>query len=181
MEAKKIYLEIFSYSLRELLPFLQEKLSLIFRLPVERGKELELPEKALNRYREQYEASRLLEKVSSLPNGKSLGITSVDLFAPGLNFVFGQAEIGGRKGLISTARLDPRFYGEEFDESLFLKRVLKEAVHELGHTFGLRHCRNPNCVMFFSNSISDTDRKSESFCSFCKRNFLTTCNFSGDG
>jgi archaemetzincin len=181
METKKIYLETFSASLRELLPFLQEKLSLIFHLPVEKGKELELPEGALNHYRKQYEASRLLEEVSSLPSGKSLGITSVDLFAPGLNFVFGQAEIGGKRGLISTARLDPRFYREEFNKALFLKRVLKEAVHELGHTFGLRHCRNPECVMFFSNSLSDTDKKSEKFCPLCEQSFLSTCNFSGDG
>jgi archaemetzincin len=41
-------------------------------------------------------------------------------------------------------------------------------VHELGHVFGLEHCPDPECVMHFSNSLLDTDRKSTSFCSQCR-------------
>jgi pyruvate-formate lyase-activating enzyme len=33
------------------------------------------------------------------------------------------------------------------DEALFLARVVKEAVHELWHTFGLEHCRDRRCVI----------------------------------
>jgi archaemetzincin len=180
MEVKKIYLEIFSGAPREFLPFLQEKLFYIFHLPVEIGREYKVPEKAINPSRGQYEASELLQKISSYPQGKSLGITSVDLYAPGLNFIFGQAEVGGRRALISVARLDPRFYGDKFNEPIFLKRILKEAVHELGHTFGLKHCRSSDCVMYFSNTLSDTDRKSAKFCQLCEQTFLSTCNFSDD-
>src|SRR5207244_9928385 len=47
-------------------------------------------------------------------------------------------------------------------------RVVKTAVHELGHTLGLgHHGANPQCVMFFSEKLADTDRKSRDFCRAC--------------
>ncbi|MEA2005134.1 MAG: hypothetical protein U9O50_02570 [Acidobacteriota bacterium] len=44
-----------------------------------------------------------------------------------------------------------------------------EAVHELGHTYGLSHCPDAKCVMHFSNSLLDTDKKSASFCTHCHK------------
>jgi archaemetzincin len=52
--------------------------------------------------------------------------------------------------------------------SVFYQRIVKEAVHELGHAFGLNHCRNIKCVMHFSNSLSDTDIKTSHLCNVCK-------------
>jgi archaemetzincin len=85
------------------------------------------------------------------------------------NFIFGLAQLRGRVALVSTRRLDPTFYGEKPSPGLFLERVVKEAIHELGHTFGLGHCADPRCVMSFSNSISDVDAKSAAFCPDCKK------------
>ena len=65
--------------------------------------------------------------------------------------------------------LRQEFYNLPRDQGLFHKRGLTEAVHELGHTYGLGHCRNPRCVMFFSNSLVDTDRKGPEFCPDCKK------------
>jgi archaemetzincin len=45
---------------------------------------------------------------------------------------------------------------------------MKEAVHELGHTYGLSHCRDIHCVMCFSNTLGDTDRKGVRFCAACE-------------
>ncbi|MGH7273362.1 MAG: hypothetical protein ACREIQ_02735, partial [Nitrospiria bacterium] len=59
------------------------------------------------------------------------------------------------------------FYGFPPDEALFYQRALKETVHGLGHTYGLRHCPDPACVMHFSNSLEDTDQKAWSFCPKC--------------
>ena len=50
-----------------------------------------------------------------------------------------------------------------------LERVKKEAVHEIGHTFGLGHCLNKICVMSFSPSIFDVDRKEVHPCKKCER------------
>jgi archaemetzincin len=97
-----------------------------------------------------------------------LGITGVDLTAPGLNFVFGLADPGGRAAVISLARLYPEFYGQPRDPRRFKARAITEAVHELGHLLGLGHCPDPACVMAFSNSLADTDRKGPGFCQLCR-------------
>jgi len=134
------------------------------------GDGLELTEGGWNQDRGQYLASTLLAGLTSPPGlgDRVLGVVDVDIFAPGLNFVFGQAEIAGRKAIISLWRLRQEFYGLPQNEKLFQERALKEAVHELGHTYGLKHCPNPACVMHFSNSLHDTDLKGWSFCPDCK-------------
>jgi len=95
-----------------------------------------------------------------------LGITDVDLYEEGLNFIFGLASLYLRAAVISLHRLRPGFYGER-NGRLLKDRAIKEAMHELGHVFGLDHCPNPRCVMHFSNSILDTDFKGRDYCDNC--------------
>ncbi len=83
----------------------------------------------------------------------------MDLTVPGLNFVFGLADPARGAAVISLARLYPEFYGQPRDPRRFKERAVKEAVHELGHLLGLGHCPDPACVMSFSNSLADTDRR----------------------
>jgi archaemetzincin len=64
-----------------------------------------------------------------------------------LNFVFGQAHLDSSISAIYLPRLRQELYGLKPDKSLFCQRVFKEAVHELGHAFGLNHCENIKCVM----------------------------------
>ena len=115
-----------------------------------------------NPQRRQYNAGILLDRVRLGPWHCVLGVTSQDLYVEGLNFVFGLADISGKAAVISLHRLHAGA-----DDRLFWARAVKEAVHELGHTRGLRHCANPRCVMAFSNSLADTDRKGKEFCSNC--------------
>jgi archaemetzincin len=93
-----------------------------------------------------------------------LGVVDADLYAPGLSFVFGEATVGGCCALVSLARLRTEGGG---DPALFRRRVLTETVHELGHVAGLAHCPDPACVMFFSETLSDTDRKGCEPCQAC--------------
>lgn len=127
------------------------------------------PDFALDEERGQYSSTSILyavmERHEFKRHGRVLGVASVDLFAPGLRFVFGEAGPGA--AVISTFRLQESFYGREEDRSLLRERVLTEAAHELGHTYGLGHCALPECVMFFSNSIEDTDRKGHRFKGRC--------------
>ena len=97
-----------------------------------------------------------------------LAVADVDLYVNSLNFVFGEADPTNRAAVISVIRLRQSFYGLRNNSKLFLKRTGKEAIHELGHVLGLRHCLNPRCVMFFSNSLADTDRKEDDFCKKCR-------------
>ena len=105
---------------------------------------------------------------------KTLAITHADLFVPQLNFVFGEAESPGKVAAVSLARLRPEFYGSSADDSLFLARAAKEAIHETGHTFGLAHCSDPSCVMSFSNSIREVDHKRPEFCAQCSAQLAKT-------
>ncbi len=133
---------------------------------------IDLPDQAYDPRRRQYDSDKLLMLLSSLSvdADRVLGVTEVDLYVEGLNFVFGEGLSPGKVCVISTYRLRPEPYREE-SKDLFFQRLIKEAVHELGHTMGLGHCRNPSCVMYFSNGILDTDRKSNSFCEICKAKF----------
>jgi len=132
-----------------------------------------MPKEAYNSVRKQYNSIVILNELHKYGGvtsaEKILGVTNLDLYVPQLNFVFGQAECPGKIALISLYRLRPEFYGLKKNEELFLERVLKEAVHELGHTFGVRHCADKRCVMYFSNSILDTDNKFPFFCANCLR------------
>ena len=123
---------------------------------------MSLPVDAYNPLREQYRVERLLEATRQAVAGRVLGVTDQDLYAEGLNFVFGMAERPGRAAVITLARL------HSADAARFQARMLKEAVHELGHTLGLAHCPRSKCVMTFSNTLADTDRKEAAFCAACR-------------
>ncbi|MHB0912108.1 MAG: archaemetzincin family Zn-dependent metalloprotease [Armatimonadota bacterium] len=138
-----------------------------FGLPVRLLPEHPVPRSAYHPGRGQYYSTAILHTLLALvPEDalRLLAVTGADLFVPQLNYVFGEATVDGQVSIISLARLHPEFYGEPGNERLLVERAVKEAVHELGHTFGLRHCPNPECVMYFSNDIRDTDRKSARFC-----------------
>ena len=125
--------------------------------------------------RSQFKASGILREISSLSKESGffriLGVTEYDIYVEGLNFVFGLAQKPLNlfdktplAALISTNRLKTGL--PKSDIQFFKLRLLKEAIHELGHTFSLDHCSN-NCVMKFSNTIFETDLKPPSLCERC--------------
>jgi archaemetzincin len=140
---------------------------------------LMIPKGAFDRIRRQYRSNVILESVGEqvreqTASERVLAVVDVDIFVPPLSFVFGEAKCPGRAALISLFRLRPEFYGQPSNVEVFLERAEKEAVHEIGHTLALEHCPNPFCVMHFSNSIFDTDRKQSLFCSKCRTKIETS-------
>ena len=141
----------------------------IFGIEVSWYADVPLQPDAYNPARGQYRGTPFLEALMRLrrdPKEIMLGVTEEDLYDGGLNFIFGLASPAG-VCVISLKRLDNRFYGLPQDDVLYFKRVLTEAVHEIGHVLGLPHCPNPHCVMHFSNSLADTDQKGYRFCPDC--------------
>ncbi len=105
-----------------------------------------------------------------------LGVTSVDLYIPILTFVFGEAEIGNACAVVSTHRLRQEFYGLPADPAVLDERLLKEAMHELGHTLRLSHCDDYRCAMAASHAVEWIDIKEVAFCADCRARIFATKN-----
>jgi archaemetzincin len=141
----------------------------------------EMPLQLFDKQRDQWKSDKILQWLlinyrSNKATTKILAICELDAYSNELNFVFGEAYIDGSISAIYLPRLRQEFYGLKADNSLFHQRIVKEAVHELGHAFGLSHCNNQMCVMHFSNSLHDTDIKQKSFCDKCKTRILPVNN-----
>jgi archaemetzincin len=142
-----------------------------------RRNELEIDlQGAFDRNRNQYNSSLLLRQLITNPlreAEKILGIVDVDLFIPILTFVFGEAQLKGPGAIVSIHRLHNRFYGLPDDIQVTTERLLKESIHELGHTFGLIHCSQPQCVMNASTYVENIDQKPAEFCPLCQKSVKT--------
>jgi archaemetzincin len=148
---------------------LKEQVSRRFpRYQVETLEPIVEPAEAYDSFRDQYHSTRILVILEELLQTAHvellLGVAPLDLYVPNMNFVFGEARCPGRVAVISTFRLRPQ---TRSNPQLFGNRVAKEAVHEIGHMLGLKHCPNALCVMYFSERLADTDRKQEGFCAEC--------------
>jgi archaemetzincin len=131
---------------------------------------LEIPERAYDPSRGQYQSVELLKalvQAAPVDTARLLGVTEVDLAIPMLSFLFGQAQLDGTIALVSLCRLRQEFYGLPPDEEVLRERAVKEALHELGHTFGLTHCEQAECVMSLATHIGLVDRKSQRYCARC--------------
>jgi archaemetzincin len=164
------------------LRILAENIEEQFGLPVTITPNLAPPLYALDPVRQQYNSNMILKRLleESSPDAiKILGITDVDLFNPIFSFVFGEAQFKGKCAVISSYRLrgNPDHVLPPGCPPL-LNRLEKEAIHELGHTFGLRHCSDPDCVMKYSVGLACADRKFSFFCPTCRE--LVLWHFQAD-
>ena len=154
-----------------LLESLRGDLQRSLRLPVRVMGNMPVPEESYERSRDQFHSTKILKEIlKDVPPDamKILGIVDRDLCIPILTFVFGEAQLDGTASVVGLARLRQEFHGLPPDGRIFFDRLCKESLHELGHTFGLIHCRDRECVMSLANTIRDVDRKSADFCEECE-------------
>ena len=121
--------------------------------------------------RQQYHSSEILQRIQALvrpQDWRLLAIADVDLYIPILKYVFGEAQLGGPCALVSSHRLHQEFYGLEPDDDLLRQRLLKECVHELGHTLGLRHCQDYRCAMASAHAVEWIDLREAAICESCR-------------
>jgi archaemetzincin len=144
----------------------------IFNIGVDILQWIKLPQEAFNQKRGQYYSTVILNKLELLrasPRESIIGIVDEDLYIPALDFTYGEADPSSKVAVLSIYRLRQQSLDIYEDENLFFSRAIKEAAHLLGHLFDLKHCANPKCVMHFSASLLETDRKSDKLCDNCKR------------
>jgi archaemetzincin len=121
--------------------------------------------------RRQYNGNMLLDKIDkgfASDRNKVVGLFNIDLFIPILTFIFGQAYLNGRTGIVSIYRLSNERYGVKKDDKILIDRFRKEVIHELGHMFGLIHCYDPVCVMRSGTYVEDIDQKNHTLCKKCR-------------
>lgn len=150
---------------------LRTALSKFLMLPVRILRPKPLPLRTYNAVRQQYNAIQLLEFIlDDVETGafRVLGVTAQDLYIPILTFVFGDGQLNGKAAIISLFR--PR--GDAGDpppsRPVFFRRILKLSLHELGHSFGLEHCREEGCLMGFSTNLEKLDKKDLVLCDYCQ-------------
>jgi archaemetzincin len=155
----------------DLLEYLAAALARTFRTPCQIRPETFDLSFALDGGRQQYHSTAIIQRMERAvdPDARVLGVTASDLYVPVLTFVFGEAQLDGNCAVVSTARLKEEFYGLPGRQELLRERLLKEAVHELGHTFGLRHCADWRCVMTSSHAVERLDVKGAEFCRACRK------------
>jgi archaemetzincin len=122
--------------------------------------------------RRQYYSTAILRSMTALvpdPEVRLLGVAELDLFVPVLTFVFGEAQLNGSCALVSVHRLREEFYGLPPDPAKLAERLRKEALHELGHTFGLRHCPHWQCAMASTHAVERLDLKEARYCAACRQ------------
>ncbi len=128
------------------------------------------PAPAFDPSRRQYRADRLLASLlaETSPDGaRRIGVTNLDVFLPVFTHVLGLAQHGGRVAVVSLHRLRPDEPGHPDPAGVLRARLLREALHELGHLLGLVHCEVPWCAMRASRVAEEVDLKDAAFCPSC--------------
>ncbi len=159
----------------DILPHIRTAVEPVFEIPTRLLPPRDLDLSCYDPHRDQYFSTGLLRNMlrkSPRDALKILGVTKADLFIPIMKYLFGEAQVSGKGAIISLFRLRPESYGLEPDRDLYWERIAKEAIHELGHTFGLTHCRDPLCVMNSSCLIGETDCKGTELCPTCQELYL---------
>ncbi len=125
--------------------------------------------------RGQYDASKLLTALQTdlSPGRLRVAVTGLDICLPILTYVFGEALVGGRVAVVSTARLSTGDLDEQPGSPRSLERLAKVALHEAAHALGLSHCRRSGCLMMFSAGLKRLDELHPRFCRVCSHELVS--------
>lgn len=155
----------------EILRRLSTAIAKFFLLPVRILPPQPLLPETYHPTRQQYHAGQLLEfLLDHVETGafRILGVTAGDLYIPIFTFVFGEGQLNGRAALISLFRPRGDADGTTPSRKVFLARLIKLSLHELGHTLGLGHCREKGCLMEFAANLERLDQTRIALCSYCR-------------
>ena len=140
------------------------------------------PTHAYHAERQQFHSSEILQRINAMVRPRHwrlLAVADVDLYIPILKYVFGEAQLAGPCAVVSACRLRQEFYGMDGDDDLLRERLLKESIHELGHTLDLRHCQDYSCAMASSHAVEWIDLRGSTFCESCRAQVESKIPFLG--
>ncbi len=90
-----------------------------------------------------------------------------------------QEAIGGlRMMVLSVKPFESELERSENRRTILKKRLVKGVLHEIGHGFGLGHCRN-DCVMNPPERMGEWDRRFMGYCDACFRDLKRALEFPG--
>ena len=120
--------------------------------------------------RKQYISPFVLARLRSVkkdPHDKILAVADVDMYSPGYDFVYGEADMKAGIATLSIYRLINGEDGIPAAPGMLRERVIREAKHEIGHLFGLGHCNHAGCVMRTCTCAEEVDAANGGFCETC--------------
>ncbi len=155
--------------------FVRRPLQEIFGRPVEVGLRLPVPKYAFNPTRKQFHSGAIMKRIEEARItmwDAAVGVSLEDLFVPEVPFIFGEADRSSRTALLSLARLKSDSGSLEMRQDILHRRLISEAVHQVGLLRGLAHCPNNRCVMFYAAQVQEIDKRGSSLCANCKKRLL---------
>jgi archaemetzincin len=180
---------------RTVLRHLARNLSQIFETDVKVSRTIIIPSMLFNEEKRKYEGRKLLKFLTENMTlgevkGINLALFDRDIYTGSADYVFGVASPFPKIGIVSLLRLHPHFEEDYFagglkkrkagkfpllvrrlsgaEKTVYYERILKEAIHSIGHSMGLIHCDHSQCIMYPSGKVSDVDNKTTSFCKTCR-------------
>ena len=144
--------------------FLKQELQRVYPSVELSNNPIKLPEKYYYVPRDRYSGRGLLKDFSQYKRGTVvLGLTNEVIYEPNEKSptfgIFGIGSVGGHTAVISSTLPSRKKHSDE--------HLVKLMMHELGHSFGLNHCKDEHCFMVdaeHGNKFS----KTPSFCPQCK-------------
>ncbi|HMJ11727.1 MAG TPA: hypothetical protein VK524_09965 [Polyangiaceae bacterium] len=172
-----IYLAPLGDSLAEQdVDFVSRALRAFYAVEVRKLQRSALPASAYYAKRKRYRAERLLAFLSArVPSDaqRILGLTSADISTtkpPHQDWgILGLATLDGKSCVVSSFRCKRLAQSAEHARI----RYGKTCVHEIGHTYGLPHCRTTDCLMHDGEgSVLTTDREYDLCSARCRPRLL---------
>lgn len=144
--------------------FLKQELQRVYPSVQLSDNPIKLPEKYYYAPRDRYSGRGLLKDLSQYKRGTIVfGLTNEVIYEPNEKSptfgIFGIGSVGGHVAVISSTLPSRKKHSDE--------HLVKLMMHELGHSFGLNHCKDEHCFMVdaeHGNKFS----KTPSFCPQCK-------------
>lgn len=136
--------------------------------PIYIRKPISLPKTALNHNKNRYRADSILKYLTQINNTSTflIGLTASDISTTKNGIqdwgVMGLGYCPGSVCVASSYRLKNTNKAEQ---------LFKVAIHELGHTQGLPHCKEKTCFTRDANGKNPTDEE-KAFCEACKKYLL---------